>query len=94
MLSSPIAISQKTLDPVTYTFAVVCHRRRRPAECYPDDSRLSKALETLAAFHEEASFLVPTGAVRALDALRGLVQGGKALVIAGDKGCVQQLAVR
>ncbi|CAM9524809.1 unnamed protein product [Sphacelaria rigidula] len=62
--------------------------RRRPASCYADDPRLSKALETLSGSHDEASFLVPTGAVRALDALRALVQGGKALVIAGDKGYV------
>lgn len=60
--------------------------RRRPGECYPQDKRLAKALETVAAPHEEASFLVPVGAVRAIDCLRGLVKGGKALVIAGDKG--------
>lgn len=60
--------------------------RRRPGECYPQDKRLVKALETVVAPHEEASFLVPVGAVRAIDCLRGLVKGGKALVIAGDKG--------
>lgn len=60
--------------------------RRRPAECYPNDTRLAKALETLASSHEEASFLVPVGAVRAVDCLRALSKGGKALVIAGDKG--------
>lgn len=62
------------------------HHRRQPTECYPDDQRLANALETLAAAHDEASFLVPTGAVRAIDALRALVKGGRALVIAGDKG--------
>ncbi|CAM9586941.1 unnamed protein product, partial [Ectocarpus fasciculatus] len=62
--------------------------RRRPAECYPDDARVAKALETLAASHHEASFLVPVGAVRAVDCLRALSKGGKALVIAGDKGYV------
>lgn len=62
--------------------------RRRPAECYPDDTRVAKALETLAASHHEASFLVPVGAVRAVDCLRALSKGGKALVIAGDKGSV------
>ncbi|CAM9892816.1 unnamed protein product [Scytosiphon promiscuus] len=62
--------------------------RRRPAECYPDDTRLANALETLAGSHEEASFLVPVGAVRAVDCLRALSKGGKALVIAGDKGYV------
>lgn len=60
--------------------------RRNPTDYYPDDARLSKALETLAASHEEASFLVPVGAVRAVDCLRALVKGGKALVVAGDKG--------
>lgn len=61
-------------------------QRRHPDECYPDDARLANAVETLAACHEEASFLVPVGAVRAVDSLRALSKGGKALVIAGDKG--------
>lgn len=61
-------------------------RRRRPDECYSDDERLARAVETLAACHDEASFLVPVGAVRAVDSLRALSKGGKALVIAGDKG--------
>lgn len=60
--------------------------RQNPTDYYPDDTRLSKALETLAASYEEASFLVPVGAIRAVDCLRALVKGGKALVVAGDKG--------
>lgn len=60
--------------------------RRRAADCYPDDPRLSKALEALASVHDEASFLVPSGAVGAIDALRALVKGGELLLIAGDKG--------
>lgn len=67
-------------------FCSASSKRRRPGECYPDNARLAKALETLAACHEEASFLVPVGAVRAVDSLRALSKGGKALVIAGDKG--------
>lgn len=47
---------------------------------------MTKALETLSASHEEASFLVPVGAVRAIECLRGLVKDNKALIIAGDKG--------
>lgn len=67
-------------------FFLLGPERRRPSECYPDNARLAKALETLAACHQEASFLVPVGAVRAVDSLRALSKGGKALVIAGDKG--------
>lgn len=73
-------------SPLAFAFFVFGARRRRPGECYPDNPRLAKALETLASCHEEASFLVPVGAVRAVDSLRALSKGGKALVIAGDKG--------
>ncbi|CBJ34201.1 conserved unknown protein [Ectocarpus siliculosus] len=72
----------------THRFPRASCLRRRPAECYPDDARLAKALEALAASHHQASFLVPVGAVRAVDCLRALSKGGKALVIAGDKGYV------
>ncbi|CAM9421187.1 unnamed protein product [Discosporangium mesarthrocarpum] len=57
-----------------------------PSECYPNDPRLMKILETLERDHKEASFLMPVGAVQAVDRMRELVGEGKALVLVGDKG--------
>eukprot|EP00903_Cladosiphon_okamuranus_P010916 g10311.t1 len=84
--ADPQSLAPELLRYMSCTWSPV---RRRPSECYPDNTRLAKALETLAGCHKEASFLVPVGAVRAVDSLRALSKGGKALVIAGDKGYVQ-----
>eukprot|EP00752_Nemacystus_decipiens_P007851 g7013.t1 len=84
--ADPPSLAPELLRYMKFTWSPV---RRRPGECYPDNPRLAKALETLAGCHQEASFLVPVGAARAVDSLRALSKGGKALIIAGDKGYVQ-----
>lgn len=76
----------ESVPRVHHTPLLHLYERRKASDCYPDDALLAKALETLSASHEEASFLVPVGAVRAIECLRSLVKGGKALIIAGDKG--------